>query len=476
MVLLTDKEIDIRDLKYFKFLSNLQGNILKGHGRNHTNNIFIQFNKGKEKEVKAWLKSFTEDHVTSALTQLKETELFKRNNISGGIFSAVYVSASGYKYLQGTTTLPTTFEKPFVDGMKNAQLNDPSPATWDPGLADDIHLMILIADPDSDKVSLLTKSILDLILDNGNNNKNPLGKILTIEYGSAIRNVNGDGLEHFGYVDGISQPLFLKDDVASYNQSLVPTYTPTANKFDVSAELGLVIVKDPFVNDPQQDTYGSYFVFRKLEEKVRGFKINEKLLATSLGLKGDDRERAGAMIIGRFEDGTPVTLSPEAGIYQSGIANNFNYDEDTKGAKCPFHSHIRKSNPRHPGDNKHVMARRGITYGQRDTNTDIDPDFAQMPTGGVGLLFMSFQHSLINQFEFIQKTWVNDVNFPIPNAGKDPIIGQTKPPTSSSTGEFARTWGDASSMKPASTFPDFVTMKGGEYFFAPSIPYLLALA
>lgn len=471
MTLLTEKAIDVRDLKYFKFLSNLQGNILKGHGRNYTNNVFINFKAGKKDQVKAWLKSFTEDHVTCALTQLKETEVFKRNNISGGTFSAVLISASGYKYLEGVPNLPAAFEKSFVDGMKKAQLNDPAPSTWDPGLADDIHIMILIADSDSDKVSVLTKSILDDILDNGNESKDPLGTILTIEYGNAIRNVNGDGLEHFGYVDGISQPLFLKGDVDTYNQNLVPTYQPAANKVDVAAELGLVITNDPFITDTTQDAFGSYFVFRKLEQKVRDFKEHEKQLASTLGLQGEDKERAGAMIIGRFEDGTPITLNPEAGIYQSGIANNFDYANDAQGAKCPFHGHIRKANPRHIGDNVHVMARRGIPFGQRGTNTDIDPDFAQMPTGGVGLLFMSFQHSLANQFEFIQKKWVNDVNFPSTGTGKDPLIGETNPPSSSSTGKFAKKWGDATTLT-SSAFPDFVTMKGGEYFFAPSIAYL----
>lgn len=474
MISLTDKAIDIRDLTYFNFLSNLQGNILKGHGRNFTNNIFIKFHANKRQAVKSWLSSFADAHVTCALTQLRETEQFKRNKVSGGTFSAIYISSAGYKYLENTTSLPTAFESSFLNGMKNAGLNDPDPSKWDAGFGNDIHLMLLIADSDQKKVDVLVKSVVDDLRDNGNAGKNPLGEILTIEYGSAIRNVNGDGLEHFGYVDGISQPLFLKEDVEEYNQSLVPVYNPIANKVDVAAELGLVVVPDPFATNPKDDAFGSYFVFRKLEQKVRSFKKHEKQLATKLGLDGDDRERAGAMIIGRFEDGTPVTLSPEAGIFQSGIANNFDYASDAQGAKCPFHAHIRKSNPRQPGDDLHKMARRGIPFGHRGTNTDVDPDFEQMPTGGVGLLFMSFQASLANQFEFIQKAWVNDPDFPSSGTGKDPLIGQTNPPTHTSTGTFPATWDDPSSLK-SEPFTDFVTMKGGEYFFAPSIAYLKGL-
>jgi hypothetical protein len=42
-------------------------------------------------------------------------------------------------------------------------------------------------------------------------------------------------------------------------------------------------------------------VFRKLEQNVRRFKQVEEDPADALELTGDDRERAGAMIVGRFE-------------------------------------------------------------------------------------------------------------------------------------------------------------------------------
>lgn len=243
-------------------------------------------------------------------------------------------------------------------------------------------------------------------------------------------------MEHFGYVDGISQPLFFFDEVKDNKDA-----NTTPIFFDPSASLDLVLVSDTLVADAKEDAFGSYFVFRKLEQRVRSFKTAEKELATKLGLKGDDAELAGAMIVGRFEDGTPVTMHKEAGMVSSGITNNFNYKDDGKGAKCPFHSHIRKANPRNTDDKKHIMARRGIPYGRRDVSTEIDPSIPQMPDVGVGLLFMSFQKSIANQFEFIQKTWANDVNFPHDKvnaldlstkpptkvtiaSGHDPIIGQ----------------------------------------------------
>ena len=136
-----------------------------------------------------------------------------------------------------------------------------------------------------------------------------------------------------------------------------------------------------------------------------------------------------------------------------------------------FHSHIRKANPRRDdNDKKHIKARRGIPYGRRDVSTEIDPSIPQMPNDGVGLLFMSFQKSITNQFEFIQTKWVNEPDFPKKNDGIDPIIGQDGV-TNKSTGKFAQKYDSKSSLE-SQPFDQFVHLKGGEYFFAPSIAFL----
>lgn len=99
-----------------------------------------------------------------------------------------------------------------------------------------------------------------------------------------------------------------------------------------------------------------------------------------------------------------------------------------------------------------IMARRGIPYGRV---TDIEDTKEKK-----GLLFMSFQSNIQNQFEASQLR---------ANNMKDPIIGQN-----------AVFVADASCFeeKPENeetekvNFWSFVTLKGGEYFFAPSIDYL----
>jgi Dyp-type peroxidase family len=462
------KAIDSRDLVFHQLFSNLQGNILKNHGRNHTTHIFVKFDKNRDKSARKWVREFA-DKVTSCQTQLKETELFKRNKVSGGMFVGFLLSAKGYKYFEHD--LSKFEDKSFLAGMSEGKrddknkLNDPPMAKWDVGFREDIHAMILLADPDPNKLGVEAGKIIEEV--------DKFGKIVTIEYGNAIRNAHGDGLEHFGYVDGISQPLFFKDEVDKYTRE-----NTSPLSFDPSAELDLVLVNDPFVHGG--DAFGSYFVFRKLEQNVQGFKKAEKKLGKALGLQDEDIERAGAMIVGRFEDGTPVTLSKKDGLIGSGAMNNFDYSGDSDGAKCPYHAHIRKSNPRSDNkttrdeEKKRIMARRGITYGHRNVSTEVEPTLAQMPTEGVGLLFMSFQKSIVEQFEFIQTKWVNDEDFPNFVKGKpdgiDPIIGQDGS-LNISTGDFAKTYGAVSSLT-SESFNSFVKMKGGEYFFAPSIPFL----
>lgn len=56
-------------------------------------------------------------------------------------------------------------------------------------------------------------------------------------------------------------------------------------------------------------------------------------------------ELAGALLVGRFEDGTPVTFQGADGL-DDPVPNNFDYRGDMAGARCPFFAHIRKTNPR----------------------------------------------------------------------------------------------------------------------------------
>jgi Dyp-type peroxidase family len=474
------KPIDQNDLEFDALLSNLQGNILKGHGRDFTANIFVEFDATKLVEVRTWIHKFMES-VTSAKKQLKENERFKRNGVRGGLFTGLYVTAKGYDYFQVPLGKRPS-DPSFRNGMEQATLNDPPRANWEPAFRDlSIHVMVLLADDDKTTLSVAAARIIAELRPLTSNDPFVSSAIRT-EYGNAIRNASGDGLEHFGYVDGVSQPLFFKDENERFKASATPS-TGANLAWNPFAPLKLVLVKDPSV--ATVDACGSYFVFRKLEQDVRAFKVAEQKIADKLALSGEDRELAGALVVGRFEDGTPVTLTPEEGMIGSGAANNFNYDADKAGLRCPFQAHIRKSNPRGTGgaeplagEKAHIMARRGIPFGLREVTPAIDSQPEQFPSGGgVGLLFQSFQADLAAQFEFIQKAWVNNAGFPflVPpkNTGVDPLIGQGGTPADRSY-EWPSVYGTPGPPV-TEEFASFVTMKGGQYFFAPSLDGLKAL-
>ena len=443
-------------------LDDLQANILKGHGRDHTINLFLQFDPARQNQIKASIHQLS-GHIKTAKQQLLEAEDFKTSKKDGGTVRCLMLSFAGYQALGVAAKAPPTLaNSAFQAGMRTRTnlLLDPPAANWDAHFNQTIHAMLLLADDDTARLSAERDSVVDSLQAVG-------VKILGEERGDQQHNSRGDGVEHFGYVDGRSQPLLLAEDV-QHEKALTDGTSMWNPEFPVDQVL--------VTNAGATAVLGSFFVFRKLEQNVFAFKRKEQDLSTTLGLTGEDRELAGALMVGRFEDGTPVLLRNRGGI-GGGVPNNFNYDDDTAGVKCPFHAHIRKTNPRgtggaepHAVERGHIMARRGITYGEREDG------MGDRPEADVGLLFMAYQKSLENQFEHTQRIWANNPGFPVgpaPAPGIDPVIGQgVNPPGTQQTPEH---WGDPVTTKKPSDFAGFVKMKGGEYFFAPVISALRTL-
>ena len=113
------------------------------------------------------------------------------------------------------------------------------------------------------------------------------------------------------------------------------------------------------------------------------FSIAEQMLADLLKLEGHDGERAGAMIVGRLRDGSPLVFKETDGLIPA-KANKFRYDgldatgkanassvDDSRGLRCPFQAHITKTNPRQntgageTKDFKRRIVRTGIPFGTR---------------------------------------------------------------------------------------------------------------
>ena len=66
---LGDTDIDPANPKYRGLLENLQGNILKPHGRKESDHLFLRFT-GDPAAVRAWIRGFARDEVTSAREQI----------------------------------------------------------------------------------------------------------------------------------------------------------------------------------------------------------------------------------------------------------------------------------------------------------------------------------------------------------------------------------------------------------------------
>jgi Dyp-type peroxidase family len=438
---------------YAQLLSDLQGNIIKSHGREHSVMLFVQWRAGQDKASRRWIANFAASLITSAALQFAEAHNFRETGESGRVFGSLYLSRRGYEALgYGGPQLPA--DQAFRMGMQHdelaASLGDPPVSEWEPGYLQTCHAMVLLADDD---LIHLLQTVNRISQD-----LRGCAEILQREDGFVLRNEQHQAIEHFGYVDGISQPLFALSDIQRERKT-----DPKFERWDPRAPLSLALVKDP--NGQLPDSYGSYLVVRKLEQNVKLFKQSVQELARSLNVTPD---LAGALAIGRFQNGSPLSESDRA---TSQTGNDFNFAADPEGSRCPFHAHVRKTNPR--GDSVHEfnmseaeerghrIVRRAVSYGSYQLRDEPEKDS--------GLLFLCFQASIENQFNFIQSRWANASNFLRVGVGPDPLIGQ--PPGRQ---KWPLGWGEK--LTRTDGFPLAVSMKGGEYLFAPSISFLRSLA
>lgn len=475
--------VSITDPAYQPLFDSLQGNILKAHGRNCAWQAFVKFT-GPSDAIKAWIKHNIAPKLFTAAKQIQQGKQPKGTD--GGLVTLFFLSADGYSYLGFD---PERFRsKPFQRGMKDrsdglseissTNNKDPKAETWEAEFQHDIHAMVGLAN-DEDKTPRLEAALTALRAE-----LSGIAEILCVQKGKVLRRSihatedpdDFEPIEHFGYFDGISQPLFTKEDMDKYYSHEKGGTRGVG--WNPDASLDLVVVDDPYSNVP--DAYGSFLVYRKLAQDYDLFNSRVKACATSLGV---DEALAGAMVVGRFQDGTPVVDKAEP---SEDYKNDFMFDEeDEDGYRCPLHAHIRKVNPRGTtpftslaDERSRRIVRRGIPYGTPHPDIGADSEDTQRGATERGLLFMCFQANIKRQFQFIQRTWVDNPNFPVSllnpfkkDTGDDPLIGQDRDESQ----RWPKKWGDEAGGKKGFNFEAAVTLKGGEYFFAPSKPFLMGL-
>lgn len=281
--------------------------------------------------------------------------------------------------------------------------------------------------------------------------------------------------EHFGFRDGLSQPfvnLKLGDTLPGGGApGRRGGWTPVApgEIFLSAADEDSEIQATP-VNGVLREG-STYLVFRKLEQDVAG--LRSFIARQHPGDKAAQKTLT-AQLVGRWPDGAPLVLSPYENTPPPGQGeaplNDFRYAEhDPNGRLCPLGAHIRRANPRDTGGRDevrhHRILRRGISYGgpmlPKDSMGDGEPR---------GLLFVAANARIDLQFEVIQAEWLNGGEF-LGQAG----LGRC-PLTGSNAGATADRFLARGAIAPVTGLPSFVTLRGGDYFFAPGVTALRKIA
>ncbi|MDI1462866.1 Dyp-type peroxidase [Catellatospora sp. KI3] len=270
--------------------------------------------------------------------------------------------------------------------------------------------------------------------------------------------------EHFGYRDGISHPAVDGSGVAGSNPLEKPL-APGEFVLGYPDELGGTQTTRPEILGRN----GSYVAFRKLHQDVAAFR---RFLA---GNSADDadRELLAAKMMGRWRSGAPLALAPERDDPVLGADrlrnNTFGYEtDDPDGFVTPGACHIRRANPRDAvvaGEVRlHRMIRRGTAYGPLLPEGVLDDDGVER-----GLMFAFVGAHLGRQFEFAQTQWLNDGVFFGSGDARDPIAA-----TGESPGDYVIPRRPL--RRKLCDVPRFVTTRGGEYAFLPSLSALRWLA
>jgi Dyp-type peroxidase family len=465
-------------------LKEIQGIIVSGYGHlSHSKYLFVQIENAEK--VKGWLRSLLKNnHITSAQWDTKP--------VSAVNFALTY---TGLQKLNGSEDLLQSFPKEFVEGMttpkKSEQLGDlgiNAPQYWDTPWK-----------PESKAVDLLlilqtSAEALDTLSTEYQVQLEPNGLILlTVETGY----IPADSKEHFGFHDSISQPIIegspqeskAKDSNAQdltkagefilgyLNEDGNYPSTPTLPAFQ-DKNHALTLLPETALKDFGRN--GSYFVFRKIAQDVAGFRrYFQESFATP-----EERALMMSKVVGRWPSGAPLVQAPEADPLGDRLPDNdfladhndFTYRaEDSQGFRCPFSSHIRRTNPRDSlgqdvgesikSSRRRRLLRRGAVYGDPlPQGTTKDDGQAR------GLLFFCINANIRRQFEFVQQSWVNAPTFNGLYDERDPLVGHN-PDNAPRTMVIPQV-----PLSRHLSLPNFVTLKGGAYFFLPSLSALNFLA
>jgi Dyp-type peroxidase family len=356
-----------------------------------------------------------------------------------------------------------SFAPEFQQGMaaRAAELGDvgeSSPANWEKPLGtSDVHVALAALSPDATRLRAVIEKV--------HRAHKALPGVELIWHQDCYQLPTGR--TSFGFKDGIGQPAVEGSGI------------PPSNPNEKPLKAGEIILGYPDETGelPPMPTpevlgrNGTYVVFRKLHKRVAAYRQYLRARAASR----EAQALLGAKMVGRWQSGAPLVLSPERDDPELGADrhrnNDFRYADDLRGFKCPAGAHARRANPRDALDHEgsvnvrlHRMIRRGTSYGPMLPEGVLEDDGADR-----GIIFVFAGAHLQRQFEFLKTQWLNDGIFIGAPEETDPLVGPND-------GSGAFTIPNKPIRRRLKDLPPFVITRGGEYCFAPGLRAMQWLA
>jgi deferrochelatase/peroxidase EfeB len=518
---------------------DLQSGILLGHRRLKSRYVFLRFGNGA-RSARRLVRNLTDGIPIPGESDAIRVGCFAEQLEVGSqsLATNVLLTAAGYRAL-GFDPSALFGEDSFVSGCRDvetiARLLDAPVVDWEHAYQEPWHALVLLSHDEPRVLAAGLQALLDYLQREGEADVD-----VHVEFGNLLDQQGrpssdaADNFEIFGFRDGISQPVFLPDhwrDVRRTQYGNVEQPSPAA---DPRSPLSLTLIRDPLgrrfcdMDDARHRFgFGSFFVFRKLQQDYRGFAVRQVMYEAELNQRREylealyttkdsfqrskvnpySSERTSnapafvlSSLIGRHPSGAPIMETPASSTDREQY-NNFDFASDPQGAACPFAAHIRKANPRGTtGDladeRSRRIVRRGMPYGSRAGRQDeVRPQ--------AGLLFLCAQANIRHQFEFIQGMWLNGKVRPdrVPTPGIDRLVGQARPVEVRPLKEafygspFGRRESRELALEPLGQndravrrgwlnqtvlmnfdFQEYVELRGAEYLFAPSLSGLNTIA
>jgi Dyp-type peroxidase family len=440
-------------------LADIQGNVLRGY--TFPDAAYLGVELGDFEIGRRWLTGLIDEVTTAEPWNDRPPETTLNPALS----------YSGLEALGVREETLATFPDEFREGMaaRADLLGDrgpSSPENWDPGLGDArTHVLLTVH---AASAALLDERVATL-----REGIEATDGACGLVYEERAQELAG-GQDHFGFYDGISQPVIEGSGVAPRPGDGLPDGDSWRALRAGEFILGYEDEDGGLPEAPVEPLgrNGTFAVYRKLHMDVALFR--RYVAEAAEGYPGGE-EMLAAKIVGRWRDGTPLALSPDRPdpdlVADPGRINNFRYGDDPSGLRCPIGAHVRRASPRdsynfHGGltSFRHRIIRRGRSYGPPLPEDVTEDDGEQR-----GLIFTCFNASIQRQFETIQALWVDDGDPFGLGDDKDFLIGNPE-------GDEGRMVVHGDPPYILARQPRFVTTRGGEYLFRPGINALRWIA